>query len=416
MILTLDNFLPNDYVIEPPTTSSDSFINAPTGLNTFNLHSIEYFRGFPAYTKPLTHGVDIFEYLKPATLEKLKHGNMIFVLDYSMEGFEPSYLPIAKQLHESCLKHEIDSRKIYLLTGNHRESITYDYFRQIYHFNYGINIVQTITVSDMVVMGNPIEADDIQYHIKNSKEKHKDKFFLHLSRRNRAHRSMANYLLTQTPAMSYGLASQDKLSDHDVMHLVGYHNKSPHVKRIEKDEIDSWNINLPMIADSNEFHINWASNRADHLYHETLFSVVLETSADDSAGTTMFPSEKTFKPIIHRHPMIIFGHRGINTFLHELGFKPYGDWFNYQSFDFDTDPVTRYKKILGIVNTLCTELKNMTHEERIAWRFKNQDVLNYNYERLAHGHRKNEEIFNFHRTVSSYFENRFFSYLSTSTC
>lgn len=414
MILTLNNFVENDYVIEPALTSSDSYINGVTGVNHVFLNTVQYIRAFPSYKKHIHSGVDLFEFLNNDSRERLKNSNTVFFMDMSMEGFDPTMVPIAQSLHNSCLKHNIDCRKIFYLTANHKELSLYEYFKNIFNYKTGINIVQTIQISDMVVRGLPNETNDINYHIEKTKELHNNKYFLHLSRRNRSHRILANFLLTKSSYSEYGLISQDKLTEYDMHNALSYHNNQGQTgHELTMEEFVDFNNKLPLIADSSDFKTNWASYRSDDLYHSTIFSVVLETSADDMGQIAMFPSEKLFKPIVQRQPMIVYGHMGINTFIRQLGFKTYDDWFDIDSFDFITDPVLRYQKILSQVKGICQNLNKMTKQERINFKFKNHEVLNHNYNVLVKETRRQFEIENIHKTIKSLFYGNFYSYINS---
>lgn len=408
MHLILDNFKPNGLAQEPVSTMSDRLINSPTYVNTGYLGDIEYIRPLLVYSEPWTVESDLFQHLTETSLNKLRNGRCILVFDASMEGFSPYQTPIAISLHHQCQKYNIDPRKIYLLTANFKENDCHNNYLALTTADVGINIVETTVIGDMVL---PERYEDFDHHYNECKLHHSDKIFLQLSRRNRPHRVMANYLLSMTPAAHHALYSQDRLTDDDIPRLFYEYRKSTSAcDEITERELNAWNDKfLPMTVDNTDFQVNWASWRSPELYNKTLFSVILETAQHDYGGTALFLSEKIFKPIIHRQPFVVFGHKGINTFLRSLGLRTYEQWFDVIDFDLETDPVMRYKKLLRQVNEIVKYLKSLSIQDRVKWRFLNREVLDHNYNLVVNGTITNREATKMHETIKSYFDGNFFS-------
>jgi hypothetical protein len=61
------------------------------------------------------------------------------------------------------------------------------------------------------------------------------------------------------------------------------------------------------------------------VYHSFLLEVVCETY---SRGTSFFPTEKTWRPIINRTPFIVQGPKDYIKNLQRLGFKTFSNWFD----------------------------------------------------------------------------------------
>ncbi len=411
MKLILDNFNQNGLVHEPPSTMSDQLINMSTVVNEEKLKDVEYIRPLLDYKEPWSVEGDLFQYLKEDSLAKLRNGNCVLVFDASMEGFSPYELPLAISLHRSCIKHNVDPRKIYLLTANWKENDCHNNYIALNGNQYGINIVETTIIGNMVM---PNKFESWEEHFELCQKHHSDKMFLQLSRRSRPYRVMANYMMLNSRASNYGLISQDKLTDEEINRLMYHYKKSPvGTDDITLREVKSLNEKkLPLIVDNTDFQINWASWRSPDLYNKTLFSVVLETSQYDFGGTALFPSEKIFKPIVHRQPFIIFGHRGINSFLRTMGLKTYEQWFDIPDVDYETDPVARYKRILFQVERIVDQLKKMSIQERVKWRFMNLEVLNYNYNTVVTGVLRRREALRMHKTIDSYFKGNFYNQLT----
>jgi hypothetical protein len=411
MRLLQNNFRPNGLVQDPHKTMSDQLINFPSQVNTDYLGDVDYIRPLLSYGEPWNINSDLFQYLHDESLNKLRNEKCILVFDASMEGFSPCELPLAMSLHQQCLKYNIDPRKIYLLTANFKDSVCYNNYLAIQRYQTGINIVETTAIGDMVL---PNRFETFEEHVDLCKLHHSDKIFLQLSRRNRPYRVLANYLMDHSSARHYALLSQDKLEEPDISKILHEYYKSPTAgDELTRREIREWNLkNLPMIADNTDFQINWANWRSPELYNRTLFSVVLETSQQDYGGTSMFFSEKFFKPIVHRQPFIVFGHRGINSFMRNLGFRTYEQWFDFSEVDEEVDPVHRLKKIIKIVEYTVDYLKKMSVQDRVKWRFMNSEVLNFNYELFVRHVLRHRESTRMHTTIKSLFDGRFYNHMS----
>ena len=406
-------FHPNGLIHEPTKTMSDSLINFPSALNSDDLKDVEYIRPLLDYSESWNINSDIFQYLKEEPLNRLRNGQCILVFDASMEGFSPYEIPFARSLYLQSLKYNIDPRRIYLLTGNFKENECYNNYLALNGLSVGINIVETTIVGDMVL---PRDVETFEDHVRECQQHHTDKIFLQLSRRNRPYRIMANYLMDNSPIRHYGLISQDKVTVDEKNFMFYEYRKSPHADDdITEREFDRWNNDrLPLTVDNTDFQVNWANWSSPIIHHRTLFSVVLETSMRDLGGTAMFASEKIFKPIIHRQPFIVFGHRGINSYLRSMGFRTYEQWFDISQFDLETDPVVRFRKIKECVTNAVDHLKNLSIQERVKWRFMNQDILDHNYNLLMHRTLRQREANNLHSTIKSYFFGQFFSQLAVS--
>ncbi len=410
MNLITDNLIENDIVVEPSYCASDELFCSNSAYSD-DLRGIDFIRLFYKYKENWKIDTDIFEFFRPDSLEKLRNKNTILVVDISLEGWPPGEAPIAISLHNSCNKHNVDHRKIFYLTSNRRESICYNYYAILNKEKDRINIVETSIISEL---SQPKDYRSIEFHIDECKKYHSDRIFLQLSRRNRSHRILANFLVSTDPDLSYSaLISQDRI-DHITSYADVITEYSPHDQRISYDSLKKWNDHhLPKVADSSDFETNWATNNSRLIYHKTLFSVVLETHVRDAGGTSLFLSEKTFRSIAMRHPLIIFGQKDSNFFLRELGFKTYEQWFDIDSIENETDHYTRFQRIHEQVSKITKHLKSMSIQERLKWRFMREDVLNFNYDRLYNNVNKNVEKEKLHKTIKSLFKGKFQNYFST---
>jgi hypothetical protein len=112
-----------------------------------------------------------------------------------------------------------------------------------------------------------------------------------------------------------------------------------------------------------------------HLVLETLYD------AEQSGGT--FITEKTFKPIRHAQPFVIFGTADSLATLKKLGYKTFDDVLD-NSYDSESDNTQRFIKTL---NTLQRLNDSDLHEFYVSCKeqvMHNQELfLNSKYHRLA---------------------------------
>lgn len=97
-------------------------------------------------------------------------------------------------------------------------------------------------------------------------------------------------------------------------------------------------------------NINFSENQATtdsplQFYQNSFFSLVTETFFFEN---DLFPSEKIYKAIAHRHPFILVGSAGMLQLLRDQGFRTYGEWFD-ESYDEIIDPHVRMQAILNEV-------------------------------------------------------------------
>lgn len=307
---------------------------------------------------------DLFQYLDQNTLNFLKNNKTILVFDSIFEGFGPDEVPIAEALYQSSLKYNIDPKKVFLFTGN------------LTHRPEKINVIPIFLLAHksnwakVAINGQMLDFPSIK-ECRKLCETNYEKIILSLSRRNRFHRVLAHCMLFNSDLREDSIISQDKIN-------INFHDQLITDLGLTKNQIDNFINHLPLIADKNQFDVNDPFNWLTDLHSKSLFSIVNETLACNLNDTTFFFSEKFLKPIINFQPMLIYGHQGINKKLTMLGFKTYEEYFNL---DFDDEPndILRYKKLLISTTDTVKFLKTLNREQQIEWRFKKQELLQYNF-------------------------------------
>jgi hypothetical protein len=116
-------------------------------------------------------------------------------------------------------------------------------------------------------------------------------------------------------------------------------------------------------------------------YREACFDIVNESIINDG---DIFPTDKTWKPILQKTPFIIHGSKNIHKHLEEyFGIKPYTDLFDYR---FDTlDYKERFTSIKDdnldiLLNMDINELNEIVNSDKM------QKLLEYNQKQLCTHH------------------------------
>lgn len=328
-----------------------------------------------------TIDTDIFQYIAHAELELLRSDTDTFLLfDLCIEGFSAIYdQPYIAMLYHNADKHNIPYHKIFFVSGNIKDDDNLALFNATRRHSTSINVIGItaleFSMRDAVfgtfyaidrLLIDPFEFFETRFRLT-----YQGKWFSSLSRIVKPHRAAATYLLMKSRWVSKAIVSHDRIFD-DITNWSFF-------KDLTQEERDTWQNSLPIIADTDDFSINQAMNINSPIHYQTLFQIVNETMVDDRNNTSLFYSEKTFKPIGHLQPFLIYGQPGCNRNLQILGYQLYTDWFDYD-FDDEIDPIKRYKMLLTSVEKSCQEIANDWSTNLIGWRFRNREILKHNFE------------------------------------
>jgi hypothetical protein len=230
---------------------------------------------------------------------------------------------------------------------------------------------------------------DLNQAVQLHHQHHTDKIFSSLSRKNRPDRTWAQFQLSVSDIGALGLISHNKLPA-KLRHKSWLAQQDYPCDQHTVQQFTQWWHTLPLVVDQQNFAVNWAFTPGyEHIHHSTCFQIVNETLTSDYAGSSMFYSEKTFRPIRCFQPFVIFGQPGANHYLKHLGYRLYDAWFDL-SWDFIQDPVARHRGMLDSLRELVHWLASCTPAARQQWRFQHADILQHNAE-LMH---KSENIKN----------------------
>lgn len=322
--------------------------------------------------------MDIFEELTNDEIQRLKNStNTFFILNYSWEGSGYKFYNFWELLTCSALRHDIPLEKIFFISSNLKDEEQYNIWQSRYYPTSRINVICFNFFAEYVQqkLKHNISIDTTINNIKEDQ-----KFFLSLNRRKRSFRIYTIYKIFESNFYKNTAISYDKLiSSHPQEHPEIYQNIDPDIyQRLMESS--------PAVLDFADFEQNWACEPKDaimpaSLFDKSLISLVGETLFETNGSTELFYSEKTFKPMLFNHPIMIFGQPGLNTYLETVGFKNYSCYFDL-SFDNIENHVARINAQIAQLEVLNDRLSRMNISQRIEWFLQGRETLEYNKEAL----------------------------------
>lgn len=215
------------------------------------------------------------------------------------------------------------------------------------------------------------------------------KSFLNFNRRWRIHRPCFVGLLYSMKLLDKGFvslgASDDNLNWNNtfdtILKLIAEDSDMSSLLLENKENL----INLPnLYLDTTDLVTDRLSityeniNHLDtiRLYEDSYFSIVSETYFFKTIGRTF--TEKTFKPILYKHPFILMSNPNSLTLLKKLGYKTFHPFID-ESYDNETNNVKRLRMILNEVN----RLSNLTESELFEFIDKVKEITIHNHNNLV---------------------------------
>jgi hypothetical protein len=343
--------------------------------------------------------VDIFAELNADELNQLRNDpKTMFVFNYMWEGTSHLYYNFWEMITCSALRHNIPFQKIFFVSSNIKEEEQYDAWQKQHMPYYRINVISFNFFADFITMDTTyLEYYDIDQAVESIKRN--QKLFLSLNRRLRTYRVYTIYKIFQSKILENTMISYDRLHPQYLQKLI--HKGAD----INLDTYQQLVDSSPSVLDFSNFKQNWAGEPPEaampnKLFEKSLVSLVSETLFDTYNGTSLFYSEKSFKPMIFYHPVMIFGQPGLNTSLELVGFKQYNNYFDL-SFDTIEDHVTRVNTQIEQLEILNDKLACMTGNQKVEWVFQDRDTLEYNKEALRAQEYNNKKLQKFIEIVKT---------------
>jgi len=298
-----------------------------------------------------------------------KDKNTFLILDYSKEGY--SYKKNSNlffELELFCTKHQIDSNKIFYLSSNLKEAYNFESWKNETDSKLHVHTLSFCYWIDHARLHFHV-TPSIESVIENFDSK---KLFLSLNRRIKLFRTLTILNIFQSSIFNNTLISFDKLTIDHLLQVINHFELT-----VSHDTILKLSNNSPSIVDTADFVEELSNTEPWNAFKSTTVSLVSETLSESDNNTSLFYSEKTFKPMNFYHPVMIFGQPGANTCLTELGFKTYDQYFDL-SFDNIEDPVSRLTAQINILEKLNLQMSSFSESQKVDWLLQDFDTLKHN--------------------------------------
>ena len=333
-----------------------------------------------------TTDIDFFSMLDDIEIKNLKTlPNYFWVFDQSMEA---EFLEFWFEcITNSAIKHDIPFNKICLITSNLLGEKCYREWRAT------DNVVEEFNILSIDYWSTSAMAEVFNNHptldqTVNDLRLNNNKYFLSLNRRCKNFRIWTTMLLYQSNIFDQGLISAD-MPTFEQINMSKYHWQKNNGQALDNTKFKNYLDSLPWVLDrsnfkdpsNDDFREQWAWTNPVDLYKNTFFSAVSESLDSDINGSVLFFTEKSFKPMLHNHPILIFGQPGANSHLKKIGYRTYDKYFNL-NFDLLQNPVERLKSQIVQLELTCNMLDKLTIEDKIEWLLQDRETLIYNKNQL----------------------------------
>lgn len=328
-----------------------------------------------------------------------KYLNSVHIFGLDTEGWSPIDLDIPKYLHEGFFKETGKLDHIFFVTGNLNQKKYYDDWVAKNNFKHKINIVEicnwdtyrSLEANSQIEESEFTDETIPDYRTffysrkdKLSKTYRKEKYFIYLNRRTRPHRTYLTTKIYHDELRRNTILSHDKISNEDEFYIIDTHKNLLTEEKLELFSEKLKTMRTPLIADIDNFEKNYANEISEGIHSNALISVVGETMQDDHDNTSMFFSEKTFRPILLGQPFLIWGQYECHNWLfNKLGYKPYNKLFNYE-FDSIKDIPSRADALFEELKRVANILRDKSKVEQIEWVNQDYDALKYNLMRMRY--------------------------------
>jgi hypothetical protein len=302
------------------------------------------------------HTVDWFGMMSPSTLLHAQQ-KKFKILFYYCEGDSPSR--VRNTLYKYAKKHNIDTQQIHFIS----HSSIANQVKNFYYFN-----------DDELLFKNAQNYSKSQSLWHN---KPRSKKFTCLIRSHKTWRFVVGATLHGAGIFKNSYSSYNKIDSSDGFNhtdnfIDNYRNP------LHGDLNDSQFVNfgqiIPYSADtlSDDQHNDYEMF-VEKYFSDAYWNIVCETHLDLDNTTGTFITEKTWKPIRHNQPFVIFGTIGSLAHLRELGYKTFSNWID-ESYDYTKDDNDRFDKIVDVINILNTK----SLEELNEINFQIKDIVQHN--------------------------------------
>lgn len=330
-----------------------------------------------SYAEWRKHPGDLFASFDKKILRELNHGNAYLVLNHQCESFTTILFHTLYQKLEQfpSVPH---NKIIYMVAAADIEQV-YNKFVEDYNIPKEKRI-QVMYVHHVYKRFHYLENGLKEFDYDNTVKK--ERKFLSLNRLWHDHRLIMVSLLAERDLLKHGYVSLGVM-DFQKEHAQ---NKIDFIYKVNYGlgaEIDRGYAkikpNLPLQVDPIDLGVNQFSMTSlpVEFYQKTYFSLVTSTNGLYTQEQSVGFTEKEVKPIMYKHPFIIFNLPGALAHLKSMGFLTFERWFD-ESYDKETNDFKRLDMILKEVK----RLSELTFEEWDVIIKEMEPVLAHNYNRM----------------------------------
>jgi hypothetical protein len=307
---------------------------------------------------------DMLEIFSADEIERLRHNpSTFFLFDYTGEGNSyKEYINFFHAIEFSAAKYNIPLYKMFFISSNLADEYNCK--------NKNINVIS-------------FNKWDYFPKIKNIDIKPKftdETHFLNLNRVIRYFRILTTLKLVNSSIKDNLKISYDFLSL-DLLQATSETHYAKTGKKLDSLLLENLSRSSPRILDRTDFHINWVDDMPKQLFDSSINSLVGETLYESLENTSIFYSEKSFKPMIFNHPVCIFGQPYANKNLATLGYKTYEKFFDLE-FDSIEDYSQRLDSQVSSLEKLNDQLLSMSNIQKFDWYMQGIDIIQHNKQTL----------------------------------
>jgi hypothetical protein len=301
---------------------------------------------------------------------ELLHGNAYLIINHECESFTFTFF---KEIHNKLANSKLSPSKVIYMVGAMDVQREYDRFvaeNKIFNHQH-ITLMSSCHVYKR--LDYPLKFFKYDYHAK------KEKKFLSLNRTGRDHRIMLVSLLAYYDLLDVGFVSLGVFPQE----IVGIERElllQPALDDRILKGFDQIKPKLPLKVDDIDLRVNQFKplSLPSSFYEKSYFSVVSSTFALKTREPSVGFTEKEIKPILYRHPFIIYNLPGALKHLRSMGFLTFDKWFD-ESYDCEIDDNKRLSKIVNEIQRLSL-IPNSKWDIMLE---EMQPILLHNYNRLV---------------------------------
>lgn len=280
----------------------------------------------------------------------------------NLPEYQTSFFPYYEKIHEQSEKYYYPLDKIILFTSNLNEQQAYDAWREN----------NNITAKFHIWVWAPLMRHIKNFNHEIQKEKPQKKF-LCLNKgadKFKHHRTYLNYLIHKNKLQDDFFLSFDPVTKKG---FGPYLNNKANIDYELVTELST--LDPVTFLTDDDFIFGCPKEQVS----KSLVSIVTETHHISYSHAVLDYTEKTFKPILWKHPLLIFGAELSNTSLEKLGFKSYEGLFGDLNWDSYSNQIERHNAAFESIKLL-----NQMSIDKLGEAVNNiQDIIDYNYNYLV---------------------------------